>query len=207
MSLSILRTIVALAVAWLTVGCALTEDKVPIDYVSQVAAPAPTPGAEDVLVTLNAQDRRVQLADRVSTKKNGYGMEMARIVSTNNVVDLVRTSVEREFTAQGFRVGSGGVPVTIELQNFYNNFEVGLVTGTASADVSFGLRVRDAAGAQLYARNYSGSGRIDDVMLMSGDNAKAALQKALSAAVKQVADDTALQQALLSTRTRRIRGS
>ena len=203
----LLRAIVASAVAWLAAGCAVVEDKVPIDYVSQVGAPAPLPGAEDVLITLSARDRRTQLGDRVSTKKNGYGMEMARIVSTNDVVDLVRTSVEREFKAQGFRVGPGGVAVAIELQNFYNNFQLGLVTGAALADVSFGLKVRDATGAQLYARDYSGSAKIDDIMLMSGDNAKAALQKALAAAVKQVVDDVALQQVLLSTRTRSSRGS
>ena len=203
----VLRAIVALAVAWLAAGCAVVEDKVPIDYVSQVTAPAPLPGAEDVLITLSSRDRRTQLADRVSTKKNGYGMEMSRIISTNDVVDLVRASVEREFKAQGFRIGPGGVAVTIELQNFYNNFQLGIVTGTALADVSFGLKVRDATGAQLYAHDYSGSAKIDNIMMMTGDNAKAALQTALAAAVKQVVDDTALQQVLLSTRARSSRGS
>lgn len=207
MSSFLLRAIAVSAVAWLAAGCAVVEDKVPIDYVSQGSAPAALPGAEDVLVTLSARDGRTQLRDRVSTKKNGYGMEMARIISTNDVVDLVRTSVEREFKAQGFRVGPGGVAVAIELQNFYNNFQVGLVTGTALADVSFSLKVRDATGAQLYARDYSGSAKLDDVMLMTGDNAKAALQKALAAAVKQVVDDTALQQVLLSMRGRSSRGS
>jgi uncharacterized lipoprotein YajG len=207
MSSVLLRAIVASAVAWLAAGCAVVEDKVPIDYVSQVSAPAPLPGAENVLITVSARDRRAQLGDRVSTKKNGYGMEMARIVSTNDVVDLVRTSVEREFKAQGFRVGPGGVAVSIELQNFYNNFQLGIVTGAALADVSFGLKVRDATGAQLYAHDYSGSAKLDNIMLMSGDNAKVALQQALAAAVKQVVDDAALQQVLLSTRARNSRGS
>lgn len=82
-----------------------------------------------------ARDRQTQLADRVSTKKNGYGMEMARIISTNDVVlDLVRASVEREFKTPGFRVGPGGVAVTIELK-FLQYFQLGLVTGTALADI------------------------------------------------------------------------
>jgi len=67
--------------------------------------------------------------------------------------------------------------------------------------------VRDATGAQLYAHDYSGSAKIDNIMMMTGDNAKAALQTALAAAVKQVVDDTALQQVLLSTRARSNRGS
>jgi len=191
----------------LLAGCALTEDKVPLDYVSEVTTPTVSPRADEVTLTLSAQDNRAQYRDRVSNKKNGYGMEMARIVSTNDVVDLVRGSVERELKAQGFRIGSGGVAIMVELQNFYNNFQVGLVTGTAVADVSFGLKVRDASGALLYSRNYSGSERIDNIMLMTGDNAKAALQKALAYAVKQVADDAALRQALLATRARNSRGA
>ncbi len=190
----------------LSMGCALTEDKVPIDYVSEVVTPAVIPRADEVTLTFSAQDNRAQFKDRVSNKKNGYGMEMARIVSTNDVVDLVRGSVERELKAQGFRVGSGGVAITIELQNFYNNFQLGLVTGTAVADVSFGLKVRDVSGALLYSRNYSGSEKLDNIMLLTGENAKAALQKALAAAVKQVTDDAALRQALLATLARNSRG-
>jgi uncharacterized lipoprotein YajG len=193
-----LRVIAAVIVAWITAGCALTEDKVPVDYVSGSSTPAPLAGAASVTLSLTASDKRQQYADRIGTKKNGYGMEMAKIVAANDVPTLVRSAVEREFKAQGFSIGSDGLAVTIELQNFYNNFKVGIFSSTAEAEVAFGVRVRNAAGASLYTQFYSATGTVDNVMLATGENAKAALEKALTSAVKQMADDKALQAALLS---------
>lgn len=195
-----LRTMAVLAASVLAVGCAITEDKVPIDYVPATEA-APLPGAAGVTLTLSATDARQQRADRISTKRNGYGMEMARIVSTNDVVVLVKVAIEREFRAEGFGIGPGGLAVGIELQNFYNNFKNKIMSGDAEAEVAFGIKVRDATGALIYSQFYSASAVLD-VQLASGSNAKAALEKALTAAVKQVADDKALQQALLSTLAR-----
>ena len=184
-----------------TVSRALSEDKVPIDYVSDPTPRAAVAGAQAVVVAVNATDKRQQYADRIGTKKNAYGMEMARIVATNDVVALVRQALEQEFKAQGFSIGAGGATVAVELQNFYNNFQLGVVlTGTAVAEVTFTVRVRGATGTLLYQQTYSGTGTVDDVMLMSGNNAKAGVEKALTAAVKKAADDVELQKALLSTR-------
>jgi uncharacterized lipoprotein YajG len=194
------RSIVAVVAAGLMVGCALSEDKVPVDYVPDPTLRAPVAGAANVTLSLTATDKRAQYNDRIGTKKNGYGMEMARIVSTNNVVDLVRTSLEQELKAEGFRVGEGGTTLTIEVQNFYNNFKLGLLAGTAAAEVTFTVKVRNAAGTLLYQNAYTGNGTVDDVMLAGGTNAKAAVEKALTAAVKLAADDAELRKVLLSTR-------
>ena len=194
------RSIAAIVAAGLMVGCALSEDKVPVDYVPDPTPRATVAGAGSVTLSLTATDKRTQYNDRIGTKKNGYGMEMARIVSTNDVVDLVRTSLEQELKAEGFRIGDGGAAVTIEVQNFYNNFKLGLFAGTAVAEVTFTVKVRNAAGTLLYQNAYTGSGTVDDVMLAGGTNAKAAVEKALAAAVKLAADDAELRKVLLSTR-------
>ena len=131
-------------------------------------------------------------------------MEMARIVSTNDVVDLVRTSLEQELKAEGFRIGEGGAAVTIEVQNFYNNFKIGLFAGAAVAEVTFTLKVRNAAGVLLYQNAFTGAGTVDNVMLASGTNAKAGVEKALTAAVKLAADDPELRKVLLSTRPQSV---
>jgi uncharacterized lipoprotein YajG len=193
-------TIAAIIAAGLLAGCALSEDKVPVDYVADPTPRAAVAGAESVTLSVTAADKRTQYNDRIGTKKNGYGMEMARIVSTNNVVDLVRTSLEQELKAEGFRIGEGGAAITIEVQNFYNNFKIGLFAGTAVAEVTFTVKVRNAAGALLYQNAYTATGTVENVMLASGTNAKAAVEKALAAAVKQAADDTELRKVLLSTR-------
>jgi uncharacterized lipoprotein len=62
-----------------------------------------------VTLSLASSDKRKQFTDRVGTKRNGYGMEMARIVSTNDVPGIVRDAVEQEFKTQGFVVGPGGL--------------------------------------------------------------------------------------------------
>lgn len=193
-----MRRMIAAVVAAAAVGaCAIIEDKVPVDYVPDPTPRAAVPGAANVTLSLTAVDRRTQYNDRISTKKNGYGMEMARIVSTNNLVDLVRTSLEQELKAEGFRIGDGGTSLTIELQNFYSNFKIGLFAGAAVADVTFTLKVRNTAGTLLYQNAITGNATVDNVMLASGTNAKAAVEKALTAAVKQAADDPEMRKVLL----------
>ena len=192
------RAAIAIVVAGLVSACALSEDKVPIDYVANTGVTS-VAGAEAVSVTVTGVDRRTQYVDRISTKKNGYGMEMARIVATNDVVEVVRGGVERELRAQGYAIGAGGVSVTVELQNFYNNFRLGLMSGGAAADVAIGIKVRNAAGTLIYSQLYDAT-TVNDVFLASGANAKESLQKALTVTTRKIIDDKALQDALLSTR-------
>src|SRR5437763_1934786 len=112
----VLRAAVAVVAVGLVSACALSEDKVPVDYIPN-AGVMPVGGAAAVSLTVTGVDRRAQYVDRIGTKKNGYGMEMARIVATNDVVEVVRGGVERELKAQGYAVGPGGLSVTVELQN------------------------------------------------------------------------------------------
>jgi uncharacterized lipoprotein YajG len=186
-----------LAVALLS-ACALSEDKVPVDYIPNTGV-TPVAGAPMVPLAVTGVDGRSQYADRIGTKKNGYGMEMARIVAANDVVELVRGGVERELKAQGFALGPGGTSVTVELQNFYNNFRIGLVQGSAVADVALAIKVRNAAGGLVYSQLYDATFSID-VMMASGTNARDSLQKALTLATKKIVDDKALQEALLSAK-------
>jgi len=194
----LLRWVAIAALAGATGACALSEDKVAIDYIAPDGVET-VPGAAAVTLEVKGADERAQYRDRVSTKKNGYGMEMARIIATNDVVDLVRSGVEQGLRAEGFTIGSSGLTVSIELQNFYNNFKAGLASGLAVAEVAFALKVRNASGALLYSKFYSATGTVDGIMLASGANAKAALEKATSMAVKTVMDDKALQDALIAT--------
>ena len=192
------RAAICAVVAGLLSACALSEDKVPVDYIPNTAV-TPVGGATAVSLTVTGVDQRTQYVDRIGTKKNGYGMEMARIVATNDVVQLVRGAVERELKAQGFAIGPGGLAVTVELQNFYNNFRLGVANGNAVADVALALKVRNAAGALVYSQLYDATATVE-VFLASGANAKDALQKALTLATRKIIEDRALQEALLAAR-------
>jgi uncharacterized lipoprotein YajG len=194
----IVRTATAVIAVGLLSACALSEDKVPVDYIPNIGV-TPVAGAQAVSLTVTGVDRRTQYTDRISTKKNGYGMEMARIIATNDVVEVVRSGVERELKAQGYAIGPSGLSVTVELQNFYNNFRVGLMAGGAVADVAIALKVRNAAGTLIYSQLYDAS-TTNDVFMASGTNAKASLEKALTMTTMKIVEDKALQAALLSAR-------
>jgi uncharacterized lipoprotein len=198
MKRGVLRAAMAVLAAGMVSACALSEDKVPVDYVANTGVTT-VAGAETVSLTVTAADRRSQYTDRISTKKNGYGMEMARIVATNDVVEVVRGGVERELKAQGWAIGPSGLSVTVELQNFYNNFRSGLASGFAVADVAIALKVRNAAGALVYSQLYDASVSTE-VFLASGTNAKESLQKALTLTTRKIVDDKALQAALLAAK-------
>lgn len=202
----LLRMVAALFAVACLGACALSEDKVAVDYVPVDGTEA-VAGAPAVTLEVSASDQRAQYRDRIGTKKNGYGMEMARIVATNDVVDLVRSGVEQGLKAQGFAIGAGGLAVSIELQNFYNNFKVGFASGMAVAEVAFALKVRNAGGTLVYSQLYDATNSDDDIFLASGKNAKASLEKALTKAIKSMLEDKALQQALLATaKTRPVAG-
>jgi hypothetical protein len=64
--------------------------------------------------------------------------------------------------------------------------------------------VKDAAGASLYTQFYSAVGTVDNIMRASGENARAALEKALGLAVKEAVNDKALIQVLLSKNSRSV---
>jgi uncharacterized lipoprotein YajG len=181
----LLRMIAAVTAVCFLSGCALTEDKTTVAYVPAGPSADTRPGPEGVTLSFTASDKRVQYGDRISTKKNGYGMEMARIVSANDVVELTRTALQQEFKAVGFNIGTSGVVIGVELQTFYTDFKSGFFSGTAVAQVGFAHRIKDAVGVPLYMQVYSATGTIDGVHLASGENAKAAVEKALALAPGQ----------------------
>lgn len=179
-------------------GCALTEDHIPVGYVAP-ANLSVAPGAAEVTLNVNAQDGRASNRDRVSSKKNGYGMEMAPIKAQNDVVALTRQAVEQELSSLGFKIGPNGLQVNVDVQTFYNDFKIGFFAGDAVAEVAFHLTVTRADKSYVYTRNYRGIGMNKNVQLASGSNAKVALEQALANALQDMIADIALQQALVNT--------
>jgi uncharacterized lipoprotein len=190
------RIFAAMAFLALVSGCALTEDSIPVTY-SAPASISVVPGANLITVSVAPKDGRVANRDRVATKKNGYGMEMAKITASNDVVAEVGKAVEAELSSLGFNIGQGGIRIDVETQTFYNDFKPGFWSADAIAEVSFGLTARGADGSIMYSRSYKAVGMNNGVMLMGGENAAPALSAALRDAVQQVVADTDLHRALV----------
>lgn len=182
--------------AVLVSGCALTEDSIPIKY-SAPANISIVQGAKDVTIRISPSDGRVSNRDRVSTKKNGYGMEMARITASNDVVNEVGQAVQVELASLGFNVGPDGINIAVQTTNFYNDFKTGFWTAEAVAEVAFDLTAKRTDGTLVYSRSYRAVGVNKDVMLMMGEQAAPALSAALRDAVQMVVNDSNLHQALV----------
>ncbi|MEN2990289.1 YajG family lipoprotein [Tistrella sp. BH-R2-4] len=180
-------------------ACAFTEDAVTVRYTAP-ANLAVVPGAEAVSVAVTPVDGRVANRDRVSSKKNGYDMETARIVATNDVVGEVAEAIKAELASLGFTIGDGGVAIVVETQTFYNDFKLGFWSSEAVAEVAFMLTARKPDGTLIYSRAYRAVGMNKEIMLMTGEAAEPALDEALRNAVLQVANDTDLQTALMAAR-------
>ena len=179
-------------------GCALTTDRIPINYVGSGVA-AKIDKAEDAKVDVRASDGRS--IRKVSAKKNGYGMEMAPIEATNDVTQTVGKAIETELAKRGFSIGAGGATVAVEVVRFYNDFKIGFFAGDAVADVTLSVSVKNSDGTSTFAKSISGQGVNSPIQITSGENAQIALQRALQDAVNKLVDDRGFIDAILTAST------
>jgi uncharacterized lipoprotein len=195
-----MRFLAAIAACLLLSSCAFVEDQVTIRY-NAPANIAVAKGAENVTVQVVAQDGRVSNRDRVATKKNGYGMEAAKITAANDIVQEVGNAVRAELASLGFKIGPGGLIVNVETATFYNDFKPGFWSADSVAEVAFNLTVKRQDGGFVYSKSYKAVGATNGNMMMGGDAAVAPLTNALRDAVQAMVRDTDLQQAMVRAGT------
>ena len=176
-------------------GCALTVDTVQLQYLAQQGV-ARIEGADKVTVAVTLTDARTR-KDRVSSKKNGYGMEMAAIVSKEDVATLVSTAIAVELRSRGFTVAESRVTVGIELTKFWNDFKTGFWSGSAVGEVVCNVQVKKPDGNINYVKSITGSYTEQHIQLASGPNAKNALDGALKDAVTKLMQDENFIKAIL----------
>ena len=177
-------------------ACALTVATIDVEYKPDAAAKI-LPDAKSVVVNLDVQDVRTFFQDRVSTKKNGYGMEMAAIVSKRDVKSMVIDAFQTELKLRGFSVGESPVSVQTSILKFYSDFKVGFFSGESVGEVTFFVQVQGLDSKPFHANTYTGEGEITGVMLMGGENAKKSIELAFAAAVQKVMTDERFIQAIL----------
>ena len=151
-------------------GCAVTQARIGPSYEPQTNIQR-LADADKVTVDVSMSDER-EIMTRVGKKVNGYGMEMAPIIATNNVAELTRQAIETELVHRGFALGTtNAVNVMGELHRFYNEFKEGFWAGDAIAEVTVNIVVKNPGGTIVYTKLISGQGTEPNIQLASGDNA------------------------------------
>jgi len=193
------HTCAAIVAAATLSACALTSDRVDLQY-SQQQGVAPIAGANKVLVNVQVTDQR-QDKSKVAAKKNGYGMEMAPILAVEDVAVTIRRAIEQELRARGFQLADSTalVQVTADVTRFYNDFKIGFFAGDAVADLNMSISVKSKKGDVLYTRQIVVQGLEPSVQLASGENAKLALDRALASGMKTLFEDQSFLSTLMAS--------
>ncbi|MEQ1558839.1 MAG: YajG family lipoprotein [Methyloglobulus sp.] len=198
MNKKILALISCLALSCLS-GCALTTEQIELNYNKQSGV-SKIAGASNVSVNVQVTDQRPDIS-KVSSKKNGYGMEMAAITAAEDVAVTIRKAIEQELQNRGFQLGSDTalVKIVADLTRFYNDHKIGFFSGDAVADLNMSINVKAKNGDQLYSKQIVAQGIEPDTQLATGNNARIALDKALENGMKILFEDKALLSALITS--------
>jgi uncharacterized lipoprotein len=180
-------------------GCALTTERINIQY-KPLPSAMQVPGAGAISVNVQVSDQR-QDKSKVSSKKNGFGMEMAPILANEEPAITIRRAIEQELAARGFRLApeSATIVIACDLTRFYNEHKVGFFAGDAVAELNMFVLVRAKDGRQLYSREVIAQGIEPNTQLMNGNNAMLALNQALSNGMKMLFEDQAFVASLSSS--------
>lgn len=185
-------------------GCALTTDHIQLSY-SQQQDISPVSGANSVTVSVQVNDQR-QDKSKVSSKKNGFGMEMAPILANEDVAITVRRAIEQELRSRGFQLSAEAALVQIEadLTRFYNDHKIGFFAGDAIADLNMSVIVKSKEGELLFSKQIAAQGIEPNTQLMSGENARLALNRALENGMKSLFEDQAFLSALVASSSQKL---
>jgi hypothetical protein len=173
-------------VAFLIAGC--TIGSVGVDYVPQQNVAA-IKDAEAIRVEVRVEDKRPDASI--------WGSE----IRVSHAVDTVKEGAETELKARGFKIGSGGPLVDIQLLRFDAQTEPEGFFGVTKASRGFlGMRVQvqQQAGKVLFSKDVDGEGRVGGIYIYR--NGAPELQESLAGAFQQLFADPAFTAAILATR-------
>lgn len=180
-------------------GCAFTEEQITLQHTPSKSAVS-VAGAKNVTVDVQVIDRRSEKT-KVGSKKNGFGAETAPIIATQEVAVTVRKAIEQELIARGFVISSEQalVQVSGSLIRFYNDHKMGFFAGDAVADLNMDVTVKSKEGSVLYAKQVNVQGVEKNIQMLSGENARIALNRALENGMNVLFEDQAFVSALVAS--------
>lgn len=190
---NISRILSVLCLAQILMGCALTKDEIGLRYAMRGGRDK-VDGAANIKVEVKITDQR-QERELVGQKINGWGSKMGAIVSTNDVVELVRSAIGSELEMRGFARGDS-VIVSGDLSKFYNNFKAGFFSSDSIGEIVLNIQVKGRDGKLGFAKSIVAEGLEPNIQIFAGHNAKASLETALAKTMEQLFQDAGFIPAL-----------
>ena len=182
-----------LALSTLVSGCVFSTDRIDLAY-NPRGARDKISGAEGVKVQVAMADKR-EIRDVVGRKTIGMKQRGGKIVSTTDVVEVVRGAIESELAMRGFSKGEA-VVVSCDLNQFYNHFTMGFWAGDSFADVNLTVQVKTPSGEVVFSKEIAAQGKEPNIQVVAGHNAQPSLEQALSNAVDELFSDPGFVPAL-----------
>lgn len=175
-------------------GCSYVPENVdvsyePLQYTNKIE------NASKILVDVQVVDNRRD-GKTVSRKKGDRNVERASIRLANDLSEEITRAVSSELYNRGFGIQTGDTAVQIEIQKFYNEFKEGFIGSRGLSELILSVNVTKHTGNIHYSKMIIGIGENDSVWIHSGNNAKRALNAALSDAIHKLFNDRAFLQAL-----------
>ena len=96
-----------------------------------------------------------------------------------------------------FSIGKSPVTVQANIHKFYSDFKIGFFSGDSIGEVTFFVQVKGANSQMFHANTYTADGKVEGILLASGDNAKQSIELAFANAIRKVMRDDLFIQAIL----------
>jgi len=187
--------------ASLIAGCAIRATELPISYMPQQNVQA-IAGADTVPVEVRVEDLEPEEYDSVWDRANPFSDKLVRF-QVKDAVDTVRGAAETELKARGFKIGSGGASVIIQIERFAARKLIDGEFGFTAAGrgyLSMRVEVQPQTGKALFSENVGGEGTPTKESAFSGKPATHVLEESLADAFRRLFADPAFTAAILATR-------
>jgi uncharacterized lipoprotein YajG len=156
----------------------------------------PAPGAEGVAIRVVVDDLRPDKS-RLGEVQDSSGAAIAPILATGSVTDTIAQAISSGLGTRGFNImPASPAIVRVAVTQFNCAFESGMLSGSATARMTINVQVFAHGGKQIYEKTFSGQGANGGFEVSSSENAKPALDRALSDTVNRLIGDPGFVAAL-----------
>ena len=186
--------------ASLIAGCSTEVKKLPITYVPQQNVQA-IKGADAVPLEVTVEDLEPDEYMSGWAPLNPFWDRILRF-QVKDAADAVKGAAEAELKARGFKIGSGGALVNIQIERFAAQTEPDGVfgfTGSGRGYLTMRVQVQPQTGKVLFSKNVGAEGNPTRASFL-GKPATHVLQESLADAFKGLFADPDFTAAILATR-------